>query len=76
MALEPKENFGFEQASRWRSRVIGTLAVEGRDECLALLRAVEAGLRISPGDALLVAKRRQLMNMRYRAHREDWSGWA
>jgi len=76
MPLEPNEHFGISQTGRWRSSVSGTLLVKDEGECAALLRAVEAGLRIEPSQPVLLRKRRELMNMRARAHREDWSGWA
>src|SRR5690606_4793560 len=72
----PNERFGIAQTGRWRSRVVGTMLVADDVECLALLRALEAGLRCQPTDKVLLAKRRELQNMRARAYAEDWSGWS
>ena len=76
MPLVPNERFGVPQVGRSWGRVLGTIAVDGEAECNALLRAVEAGLRIAPADPILRAKRLQLLRMRWRAFVEDWSGWA
>lgn len=55
--------------------IVGVHMVNER-EAGEMLRALEAGMRAGQRSAQLEDWRRQLLNMRWRAFVEDWSGWA
>lgn len=68
-------NFGNSKRGGYGS-VIAGIHFWNEEEAAEALRAVEAAMRAGMDTQKLRDWRIQLMNMRYRAWREDWAGWA
>lgn len=61
--------------AKFRSLTMATIGVRGPAHAAALLKAIEAGLRAGLCDPQIARWRQELMNMRWRAHLQQWSGW-